>query len=87
MYFIGKHNHTALSKILSGNKWLHLPMCVLEVKVVAVYIYIIYNIIICNHVTSVSSQSVYARTKNIFSLTCIYNSGGYVGNLVTNATR
>lgn len=77
MFTIQKRYQELHPKEVTGYRWLHFSKAVLDRKEIAVYIYILYNIIICNHVTGVSSELVYVRTNNIFSLPCIYNSGGY----------
>ena len=64
---IGNQYAKKLYNIVSGYRWLQILTVYLRGKTIAVSIYI-YNIIIsCNHVTSVTNESIYARgTKIVF---------------------
>jgi len=68
-----KHDATVLSNFVSGYRWLHFLTVRIETEAIAVYIYIIYNIIICIHVTTVTNKTIHTHEK-IFS----YNSIVYV---------
>lgn len=54
-----------------GYKWLQFLELKKRTKAIAVYIYIIYNIIICNHVTTVTKKTIYTWEIYFFSYTYI----------------
>jgi len=73
-----------LSNCLSGNRWEHFLDSLFRLKAIAVYIYILYYIILCYHVTIVTTETVYAYRAKIGFLSF---SVVTVGSVVTNAAR
>ena len=63
-----KRYEAVLSNCLSGNRWEHFLDSLFRIKATAVYIYILYYIILCYHVTIVTTETVYTyRVKIGFS--------------------
>lgn len=70
MYTYHKRYEDILSNFVSGYNWLQFLTVDLWKKAIAVYIYILYIIILCNHVTTVTNETVYAWKNYLFSYTC-----------------
>ena len=79
-----KRYEDILSNCLSGNRWEHFLDSLFRIKATAVYIYILYYIILCYHVTIVTTETIYTYGVKIgFS----YSQVVTVGTVVTSAIR
>lgn len=58
-----------------GHKWSQNGIVLFLYESIAVYIYILYYIILCDHVTVVTTKTVYTRGKIFFSYIRIYFPG------------